>query len=72
MADLQRLGVQEIPGERNRWLIAGSQFPRRPVQRIANHRMTQGGEVDANLVSTASVNLDFHSRELSERRFDTL
>src|SRR5271157_836470 len=43
-------------------------FPRRPIQLVPDHGMSQRRHVHANLVSSAGINFHFEQRELAVRR----
>src|SRR5690348_720961 len=70
-------GVKKVPGQRQRWLRLLS-FARREklaggaVEGVSHHGMTEGCEVDADLVGAASINCQVEQAELAERRLDAV
>src|SRR5581483_8662801 len=76
MVKFKRRGVQEIAwqGEncRSRCPRARGKFARGAIKRVADYRMPNGGEMDADLVSAAGINLHVQQREFPVLRTNAL
>src|SRR2546429_8919802 len=66
MVELQGHSMQEISGESSGFAVAGSQFARGAVKRVAHHGMAQRSEMHANLVSPSGIDPQFELRELAK------
>src|SRR5215472_11051044 len=64
MDELYSGGMQEVPLQRC-WLSVTRDLPRRAVERIAYHRVAEGGQVDAYLVRTPGFDLDLQQGKLA-------
>src|SRR6266702_3103916 len=60
MVELQGHSMQEISGESSGFAVAGSQFARGAVKRVAHHGMAQRSEMHANLVSPSGIDPPLH------------
>src|SRR5690242_7595498 len=65
MNELQRSGMQEVPRQGSR-ARARPQFARCTVESVADDGMTDGGEMNANLMSASGIDLQFEQTELAE------
>src|SRR2546429_803310 len=70
MVELQGHSIQEISGESSGFAVAGSQFARGAVKRVAHHGMAQRSEMHANLVSPSGIDPQFELRELAKFGID--
>src|SRR5215469_2087226 len=64
MEELYSGGMQEVPLQRC-WLSVTRDLPRRAVERIAYHRVAEGGQVDAYLVRASGFDLDLQQGKLA-------
>src|SRR5438309_1789284 len=71
MLQLQRCGVQKIPGKR-KGSLPTAKLAMGTIQHIPDNRMSKRGQMHANLMGASGVDLYVQQAKFPERRIDLL